>query len=356
MGAGLALQAIGLAWIAAVSTPTTPYVDIVVPFVVSRAPAWRSSSRRSRTSSSRASATSSRARPPARTTRSASSAASSASPSSPRSSPHEGGYTSADTFVNGMNAAVYVGAAVVAIGSVAAFAIRRSRRAEVARGGSRSSSWPRRRLVLARNRRQPVPRRQWAGDRRSARPEPLAPRPRGGPGPARAARGGTDPRHLDGGLRPRPRGSRASPSQTGGASSRTDDEPALERLASALPIDGVISPGTDPPVAVAARIAEKLGLPHPISSATAVLATNKLRQREALAEAGVPQPRWQIATQDEAFDPPLPAVVKAADRTARAGLSLVAQRRPARRLRSRLRAPPRAAAPSSSRSISTGRR
>jgi energy-converting hydrogenase Eha subunit E len=31
-----------------------------------------------------------------------------------------------------MNAAVYVGAAIVAIGSIAAFAIRRSRRAEVA--------------------------------------------------------------------------------------------------------------------------------------------------------------------------------------------------------------------------------
>ena len=31
MGAGLALQAIGLAWIAAVSTPTLPYIDIVAP-------------------------------------------------------------------------------------------------------------------------------------------------------------------------------------------------------------------------------------------------------------------------------------------------------------------------------------
>ena len=43
-----------------------------------------------------------------------------------------------------------------------------------------------------------------------------------------------------------------------------DDEPAIERLAAALPLDGVIAPGTDPPVAVAARIAEKLGLAHPI--------------------------------------------------------------------------------------------
>jgi MFS family permease len=35
MGLGLALQATGLAWIAAVSTPSTPYVDIVAPFTLS---------------------------------------------------------------------------------------------------------------------------------------------------------------------------------------------------------------------------------------------------------------------------------------------------------------------------------
>ena len=56
----------------------------------------------------------------------------------------------------------------------------------------------------------------------------------------------------------------------------TEDEPAIERLAAALNLDGVIAPGTDWPVAVAARVAEKLGLPHPISPATAVLATNML--------------------------------------------------------------------------------
>src|SRR5436853_1233686 len=35
IGTGLALQAVGLAWIATVSTPTTPYVDIVAPFAIS---------------------------------------------------------------------------------------------------------------------------------------------------------------------------------------------------------------------------------------------------------------------------------------------------------------------------------
>src|SRR5262249_33310509 len=35
IGTGLALQAVGLAWIAAVSTPTTPYADMVLPFAIS---------------------------------------------------------------------------------------------------------------------------------------------------------------------------------------------------------------------------------------------------------------------------------------------------------------------------------
>src|SRR5579864_7499266 len=35
MGTGLALQAIGLTWIAAVSTPSTPYIEIVAPFALS---------------------------------------------------------------------------------------------------------------------------------------------------------------------------------------------------------------------------------------------------------------------------------------------------------------------------------
>src|SRR5829696_1411154 len=35
MGVGLSLQAVGLAWLAAVSTPTTPYAELVVPFAIS---------------------------------------------------------------------------------------------------------------------------------------------------------------------------------------------------------------------------------------------------------------------------------------------------------------------------------
>ena len=104
----------------------------------------------------------------------------------------------------------------------------------------------------------------------------------------------------------------------------TEDEPAIERLAGALGIDGIIAPGTDWPVGVAARIAEHAGLPHPISSQTAVLATNKLRQRERLDAAGVPQPRsWVVGGGDEPPEISGPVVVKAPDRQGQKGLTLV---------------------------------
>jgi biotin carboxylase len=104
----------------------------------------------------------------------------------------------------------------------------------------------------------------------------------------------------------------------------TEDEPAIDRLVPALEIDGLIAPGTDWPVGVAARIAERAGLSHPITPATAVLATNKLRQRDRLAEAGVPQPRWWVVGGDD--DPPEidgPVVVKAPDRQGQKGLTRV---------------------------------
>ncbi len=107
----------------------------------------------------------------------------------------------------------------------------------------------------------------------------------------------------------------------------TEDEPAIERLVGALEIDGIISPGTDWPVGVAARIAERAGLPHPISPQTAVLATNKLRQRERLAEAGVPQPRsWVVGEKDDPPEVEGPVVVKAPDRQGQKGLTLVVDR------------------------------
>jgi hypothetical protein len=44
---------------------------------------------------------------------------------------HYGGYTSGTAFVNGMTPAVYVGAAVVALGSLAVFAVKRRPKREV---------------------------------------------------------------------------------------------------------------------------------------------------------------------------------------------------------------------------------
>ena len=74
----------------------------------------------------------------------------------------------------------------------------------------------------------------------------------------------------------------------------TEDEAAVERLARAERVDGIVSPGTDWPVAVAARVAARIGLPHPLSPETAALAVSKLGQRACLAAAGVPQPRHLV--------------------------------------------------------------
>jgi biotin carboxylase len=108
----------------------------------------------------------------------------------------------------------------------------------------------------------------------------------------------------------------------------TEDESGIERLAGAERVDGLIAPGIDWPVAIAARVAARLALPHPISPETATLSTSKLRQRERFAQAGVPQPAYEIcsgaaeATQ-AAQRIGFPCVVKAPDRQGQRGLTLV---------------------------------
>jgi biotin carboxylase len=107
-----------------------------------------------------------------------------------------------------------------------------------------------------------------------------------------------------------------------------EDEPQIDRLATAERVDGLIAPGIDWPVAIAARIAERLALPHPIDPATAVLATSKLKQRERFAEAGVPHPQHVVcSTREEAAAAAAgfgyPCVVKAPDRQGQKGLVLV---------------------------------
>lgn len=105
----------------------------------------------------------------------------------------------------------------------------------------------------------------------------------------------------------------------------TEDEPALDQLARAERVDGVIAPGIDWPVAIGARVAARLGVPHPLSPETAALAVTKHRQRERLAEAGVPQPEWQVVARPK-DDLPVPSVVKPVDRQGQKGLTLVENR------------------------------
>jgi hypothetical protein len=71
-----------------------------------------------------------------------------------------------------------------------------------------------------------------------------------------------------------------------------EDEPALHRLAEAARIAGVIAPAHDWSVGIAARVARRLGLPHPLDAPTAALAASWLRQRERFAATGVPHDSW----------------------------------------------------------------
>ena len=131
MGVGLALQALGLAWIAAVSTPTTPYADLVAPFALSGAgmalffaPVANlvlSSVRHEEEGQA------SGANNAIRELGGVFGVAVLASVFA-----HYGGYSSGEAFAHGMSVSVYVGAAVVALGSLSAFAIKRPRRTQPA--------------------------------------------------------------------------------------------------------------------------------------------------------------------------------------------------------------------------------
>jgi EmrB/QacA subfamily drug resistance transporter len=129
MGAGLALQAVGLAWIAAVSTPTTPYAEFVGPFLISGvgmalffAPVAHvvlSSVRPEQ--EGQASGANNAIRELGGVFGVAVLAA---------VFTVHGGYGSGQQFVDGMNPAVTIGAALVAVGALAAFAIKTSPQTE----------------------------------------------------------------------------------------------------------------------------------------------------------------------------------------------------------------------------------
>jgi EmrB/QacA subfamily drug resistance transporter len=130
IGTGLALQALGLGWIAAVSTPTTPYADLIAPFAISGvgmgmffAPianvilgAVRGEEEGQASGANNA----------IRELGGVFGVAVLALVFS-----HSGGYSSGHAFVDGMVPAVWIGAAVVAVGSLAAFAIKRRPQAPV---------------------------------------------------------------------------------------------------------------------------------------------------------------------------------------------------------------------------------
>jgi MFS family permease len=127
MAVGLGLQAAGLAWIAAVSTPTVPYSELVVPFILSGvgmamyfAPVANvvlSSVRREEEGQA------SGANNAIRELGGVFGVAVLASVFA-----HYGGYGSGQSFVDGLTPAIYVGAAVVAVGALAALGIKRGRR------------------------------------------------------------------------------------------------------------------------------------------------------------------------------------------------------------------------------------
>ena len=130
MAVGLALQATGLAWIALVSTPTVAYSELVVPFVLSGigmamyfAPVANvvlSSVRPEEEGQA------SGANNAIRELGGVFGVAVLASIFA-----HYGGYGTGTTFVHGLTPAIYVGAAIVAVGSLAALFIARGRRLHV---------------------------------------------------------------------------------------------------------------------------------------------------------------------------------------------------------------------------------
>jgi len=130
IGVGLSLQALGLGWLGLISTPTAPYSAFIGPFILAGVGMGMFFA------------------PVANVVLSAVRPAEEGQASGANNAIRElggvfgvavlasvfarlGGYQSGDAFVDGMNPAILVGAAVVALGAVAAFAIPRRRAARV---------------------------------------------------------------------------------------------------------------------------------------------------------------------------------------------------------------------------------
>ena len=94
----------------------------------------------------------------------------------------------------------------------------------------------------------------------------------------------------------------------------SEDEEAVDRLARARDVDGIVSPGADWPVGIAARVAERIGLAHPITARTGSIVTSKARQREAFAAAGVPHAREVDGIVSPGADWPVGIAARVAER------------------------------------------
>ncbi len=131
IGTGLVLQSVALAWIAAVSTPTTPYSSLVIPFIMAGVGMALFFA------------------PIANVVLSAVRPEEEGQASGANNAIRElggvfgvavlasvfasvGGYDSPQTFTDGTSAAVFVGAAVVALGAIAAWSIPKVQRAQKA--------------------------------------------------------------------------------------------------------------------------------------------------------------------------------------------------------------------------------
>ena len=107
-----------------------------------------------------------------------------------------------------------------------------------------------------------------------------------------------------------------------------EDEHAIDRLAAAEQVNGVIAPGIDFPVAIAARVAARHNLSHPLTQDVAQTAVSKLKQRERLAEAGVPHAPYRICasvgeSREAADELGYPCVIKPPDRQGQRGQSVI---------------------------------
>ena len=195
------------------------------------------------------------------------------------------------------------------------------------------------------------------GGERSSLGKPAPSRPRRRAGTARAARGRAGARYLAGRRRPRPGRPRLPRSPTAAASSRPRTSRRSSGWSARCRSTGSSRPAPTGRSASPRGSPSGAGLPHPISPQTAVLATNKLRQRERLHEAGVPQPRWWVVGGEDALpDVSGPLRREGARPPGPEGADARRRRRPSCRRRSRPRARPPGTAWRSSRSSSTGRR